>query len=218
MYFFPLLSFETQALISGKPLTGMPELVRLDFKNGYMCTGFFIDSTTIITAAHCLANSAQVVKIISVNEEVIPVQIEKNISHPDFDNGFWPTHDLGIIKTTKFDKFSSSFHLGESISISGAAKLYGSGVISFQPKKRDRSIGENNFLRFGSVLLFIGATSIAPNDSGAPVVDLKTGKVIAVATQSTAAESTLYLPTISVATSLLEKSNKEFVINNKEKN
>ena len=220
-------------LINGTPLKveELPDLVRLVFKNGSMCTGAFIDEYTILTAAHCLTkdqgeNFHQLENILYINDSAIQVNQIQNITHPDYDHSWWPDHDIGIIKTSKNLSFKHNFSMElEKVPRVGTAHLYGCGIVEFTPKKRLRTEGQNQFLRLGQVLLFLGKskniqtelgthTSVAPNDSGAPVLDLSTGRIIAIATQASSKESAEYgLPSISVATSIVNKSNQQFVSN-----
>ncbi len=87
---------------------------------------------------------------------------------------------------------------------------------------RARSTGENGFLKIYSVLFFLGKSKstggtgqsamIAANDSGGPVVSRQTGKIIAIATETTAVASSDYgLPAIGIATSVLEESTMNFI-------
>ncbi len=146
-----------------------------------------------------------------------------NIPHPKFTHQWWSAHDVGLIKTTENKGFRKNFPL-ENVSqaVVGTSILYGCGITEFEPKQRIRSSGINAFFRIGSVLFFVGkshtentfgsCTSFAPNDSGGPVVNPETGKVIAIATQSTAATSNKYgLPALSGATFLLGKSTQDFI-------
>jgi hypothetical protein len=217
------------ALINGKPVAGTGDLVRLVFKSGRVCSGAYLDPTTILTAAHCLRTEAgesmhALETVLSADDVPLAVTQVRNVPHPDFDGGFFPTHDVGIIKTSKNPRFAGQFALDtEKPPIAGGARYFGCGVVGFAPRTRARREGTNGFLRIGSVLFSVGKSkavaddpgtgvSIAPNDSGGPVLSPWTGKVIAVATQATAATSARFgLPAISVATSVVGGANGDFV-------
>lgn len=85
-----------------------------------------------------------------------------------------------------------------------------------------RATGEATYFKLSSYILGFGpsenskkseaSVSIAANDSGSPVVLKETGKVMAVASKSTAiTTSGSFLPAISISTSLEESSNRGFI-------
>lgn len=191
------------ALLGGSKLIGKTDLVRLDFKSGNMCTGAFIDSNTILTAAHCLMNNDVVDKVITENDQVINVQVLKTIIHPEFTHSFWPSNDIGIIKTTKLENFQHQFKLEKvQTFFKGDAIIYGCGISSFEPKARVRSFGKNSYIKLGSIYLFMGDPTIAPNDSGGLVVS--EDNIIAIASKAKP----------SLAVSVQIESNFQFVKNN----
>ncbi len=54
--------------------------------------------------------------------------------------------------------------------------------------------------------------SVAPNDSGGPILDKKTGKIIGVMTTTTVRQSATYgLPTLSTGTSTIVDHNLSFI-------
>ena len=219
-------SLIAQALMNGKPLVGNHDLVTLIFKNGWVCSGAYLDPFTILTAAHCLVDAdgkaTAVAEIRSVDNVLINSIQMAVITHPDYSDQFWPTSDIGIIKTTVFAQFEGNFKLAETASRYGIAYFFGCGRERLDSVNRARAIGTNRYIRLNNVLLAGGATepsmklgesvSIAPNDSGAPLTDLKTGLVIGVATQTTLSTShKLGIPTLSLATFITNKSNLDFV-------
>ena len=225
-----LLFFATisHALMNGIPTLQKPDLVRLVFQDGSMCTGNFIDPYTVLTAAHCLSpvpgeTFHRLDKILSENDEALTVQQLGNVIHPGYRHQFWPSRDLGLIKTTYYSQWKQRLELAQRAPASAKAKLYGCGVVNFDPKLRARSEGENWYLRIASVLLFVGKShsdpahpgeqaSIAPNDSGAPITLVESSKIIAVATQTTVgSETALYIPVISLATSTTDEENAKFI-------
>lgn len=195
-----LYSQSILALIGGAKLIGKTDLVRLDFKSGNMCTGAFLDPYTILTSAHCLINNEIVNKIITENDQVVNVQVLKMIVHPEFSHSFWPSNDIGIIKTEKFDNFQNNFKYEKvRTSFYGEAVLYGCGISRFEPKERMRSFGKNSYLKLGAVYFFMGDPSIAPNDSGGVVVS----------DENLLALNSKAKP--SLATSLQEEGNFQFI-------
>ena len=229
-----IIPFSGMALINAMPLedNAFPDLVRLVFKDGSMRSGTYLDEYTILTAAHCLSKTQDeqfhgIEKILSIHDEPISVDHLKNVSFPSYHHRWWPADDIGIIKTSKNSKFHGDFKLEKnSLPVFGEAHFYGCGISEFSPKIRSRSDGRNHYVRIGSVLIFIGkskntdtergiSTSIAPNDSGAPVTDPSTGKIIAIATQASAQESAEHgIPAISVSTSITRSAVREFILKN----
>ena len=217
------------ALINGKPIEKYPDLVRLVFLDGTMCTGAYLNDTSILTAAHCLMKAGdepfhKLEKILSVEDRPLPVQHLQNILHPQFTHSWWPAFDVGVIKTTKNPMYRGDFKIAKNATpLIGRANLFGCGIVEFIPKARARSIGANGYFRIGSVLLFLGEsrdnpgrvgerTSIAPNDSGGPIVDSGTGEIIGISTQATAAESNDHnLPALSIGTSIMPIETLQFI-------
>lgn len=226
------LSLKVSSLINGKPLSEKPDLVRIVFENGWMCSGFFIDQFTILTASHCLGPPApgvtpKISKILSANDQLVSVAVVALKQHPHYSAQFWPAYDIGVIKTTENKNFKGEFHLAvETKKFSGHIILFGTGKYDLEKNLRARLSGENSFFAIGSVLFFLGKrqnvienlgidTSVAPNDSGGPVVDATTQNVIAVMTTTTLLQSIKYgLPAVSTATSVTSKENLNFLTEN----
>lgn len=224
-------SFESFALINGAPLIGAKDIVRIRLKNGWVCSGVFIDSFTILTAAHCISaekdnESLQIDKIESVNNLVLDLEIKKLVPHPDYSPQFWPSYDIGIIKTSKNILFEGSFHLQENpVGFFEKAILIGCGRTDYENKIYSRLTGENTFFKFGALLFIFGESvsgksniglnvSIAPNDSGGPIVEKETGKVIGVMTKTTLRDSLSYgVLTVSIGTSTVTQENLLFIKN-----
>jgi hypothetical protein len=223
-----MFSSRCLALINAKPLSGEPDVVRLVFENGWFCSGVFIDPYTILTAAHCFvdpehAAPIRLKKILSQNDEAIDVKQINAFAHPEIRDQYWPRYDVGIIKTSPNEKFKGSFAVESTGAESfGRAILFGCGRTEARKKSRARTVGENQFLKLGSVLIFWGKSkssnnvgfdvTIAPNDSGGPILSKRTGNIIAVSTQTTAEASSEYgVPAIGLATSILEDTTLKFI-------
>ncbi len=209
------------ALINGTSMAGSSDIVRLHFTNGWVCSGVYINVKTILTAAHCLYNGSnneavKLAKIVSVNEGVIDVKHLETFIHPDFKAQAWPAYDIGIIKTTDNKFYQGQFILSKKATRSGVAELYGCGRDNVIKKEYKRTMGENSFLQIGSVLLFVDSkteTLIAPNDSGAPIIDKATGDIIGIAVSTTLRKSLKYgLPIVSSGTSTTIESNLNFIL------
>lgn len=232
IFFFSVLLMPSigAALINGRALENTPDLVRLVFKNHWVCSGSFLNETTILTAAHCIAavhENEQILldQVLSDNDEPINIVQIKSFAHPDFKGQAWPAHDLGIIKTTPNRRFKGNFKLEMRLNKrTGTAVLFGCGKTAVTKETRSRTFGDNNFLRMGSVLFFVGKSkysesdsgahvSVAPNDSGAPITDKATGNVIGISTTTTAKGSWEYgLPALSTGTSTVISSNLAFIL------
>lgn len=220
------------ALINGNRLLDTPDLVRIEFENNEsICSGFFINNTTIITAAHCLYSwkDKRVLKIeniLGVDDEKLILKVLKTISHPKYYLGGWSQNDLAIIKTTNYKKFSGRFKLKENTTIAklGEIKLFGAGKIDLTPNVFGRASGVAYYIKVEGFLISLGAsinhdlkegfTSIAPNDSGSPVIDDQ-GNLIAIASKATVMHSyNTFVPALSFSTIISEGSNYEFILNN----
>ncbi len=226
--FMLFLSSESHATINGQQVLATPDLVRITFTNGWICSGVYLNPTTILTVAHCLTpvdekESLQIKSIQSVDDKELAVKQVELIPHPKFSSQLWHAYDVGLIKTTKNENFAGDFQLDtEGNSFVANSRLYGCGRISTE-KNYGRRFGENKYVRFGSILFFFGKTtddkenlgksaSIAPNDSGAPVIDLRSGKIVGVAATTTLKQSAKYgLATMSTATAINSEENLKFI-------
>ncbi|MDH4467205.1 MAG: trypsin-like serine protease [Bacteriovoracaceae bacterium] len=218
------------AIINGQTLHGISDLVRLEFDDGdSVCSGFFIKKTLIVTSAHCLyswkdGSKSKLTNIVTVGEKKLGIQALEYISHPKYEKGL-ATHDLAIIKVSKNELYEGNFQISsEKIPTWGTIVYFGAGKIDMENKIYGRAKGESKYLKLGAYIFGIGPSknsvnkegfsSIASNDSGSPVILKETGKVVAVASQSTAITiSETFLPAISVSTSLEESSNYSFLAN-----
>ena len=228
---FFLIAAPAQALIGGKKATGASDVVRLVFTNGWVCTGVFIDENTILTAAHCLTHDhggpeLQLSLVQTSDDQPVDVVQTSLYRHPKFQSQGWPAYDVGILKTSKYSNFAHQFIISaQGLPILGAADIYGCGRVGLSPASRERRVGQLQYLKMGSVLFFIGSrawsssVSVAPNDSGGPIVDLNTQEILAVATTTTAtltyfrahswAES---LPILSTGTAIASPETREFIL------
>lgn len=224
---FWIQSISVLALVNGQPLLGKPDLVRLEFNNrDSVCSGFFLSPSSIVTAAHCLyswrdGNIAKLTGIISVDEKKLDLEVFELIPHPGYENG-WATHDVAVIKVSNHSAFKGNFQISDhDVPMFGRLIYCGAGKIDMDKKIYGRSTGEASYLAFNSYIFGFGpsiasekggSASIASNDSGSPVIQKETGKVMAVASQSTAiGTSGSFLPAVSISTSLNEKSNRDFL-------
>lgn len=220
------------ALVNGLPLEGLSDVVRIRFTNGWACSGVFLDPYTLLTAAHCFApnegnKNLRVDKIESANNSVFNLEIKALLSHPNYSAQSWHSYDIGIIKTSKNLKFEGHFQLQENFE--GYLKdafLMGCGRSNHDNINYSRTWGENTFLQVGSVLFFLGESgdgkselglnvSIAPNDSGGPILEKATNKIVGIMTTTTLKNSHRYgIATISTGTSTTVKENLQFIKSN----
>ena len=226
VFLFPL---QALALINGKPLIGSPDVVRLKFKNGWVCSGVYIDQKTILTAAHCLVipetkKLIELVQVLTDNDSELDVKQIESVVHPSYQHQSWPAYDIAIIKTTENKKFGASFHLKtKEKSLSGKATLFGCGKNNLSLKTYARTTGSNSFIRLGSILFFIGKSStdnsdlgvnvsIAPNDSGAPIIDSQSKNIIGISTTTSVKTSAQFgVWALSTGTSTIVPANLEFI-------
>ncbi len=221
------LTLDAHALINGAPLKNAPDVVRIKFSNGWVCSGVYLDPYTILTSAHCISlkkEKLQIDHIESENDVRLDVKMVHLIPNPSYSSQFWPAYDIGIIKTTINHKFTSSFQLQKShAGYFRDAILFGCGRVDYNKKVYFRTTGENNYLQIGSVIFFTGnnsnikdstgiKVSIAPNDSGGPILDKKTKKIIGVMTATMLKESINYgIPALSIGTSTVTEHNLSFI-------
>jgi hypothetical protein len=215
--------------MNGRPLVGFPDVVRLKFKNGWVCSGVYLDRETILTAAHCLVipeskKLIELEQVLTIGDSKLAVKEVKSIVHPSYEAQSWPAYDIAIIKTTENKNFEGSFHIETKQKISrGKATLFGCGKNDLSKRTYTRTMGENTFNRIGAVLFFMGESSrmdsnlginvsIAPNDSGGPIIDQQTGNIIAVSTTTTVKNSAQYgILALSTGTSTVVSSNLNFI-------
>ena len=234
-FIFALLFFLTldaYSLVNGAPLKDSPDIVRIKFRNGWVCSGVYLDPYTILTAAHCIssdkqAESLQIDQIQSEDDYILDAKVTQLIPNPDYSAQYWPAYDVGVIKTTKNQKFSGHFQLQEGKEgYLREAILIGCGRIEYDAKIYFRTTGENTFLQIGAVLFFLGQkgkvkgsigtnVSVAPNDSGGPIIDKVTGKIVGVMTTTTLKDSENYgFPVLSTGTSTAVEHNLKFIQRN----
>ena len=216
-------------LINALPLKASPDVVRIIFHNQWMCTGVFLDEATVLTAAHCIPPSNDkhrgVDLFFSDSDRLLEVTQIESFVHPEFKAQAWHSFDVAIIKTTRNKNFKADFKLEKnSVASFGEAALFGCGKSDLAQNTRARTTGANSFLRIGSILFFIGKSSntesslgvrvsIAPNDSGGPIIDKHSGRIIGIATTTTVKQSAQYgVLTLSTGTSTLSTANLEFIL------
>lgn len=211
---FPLFSW---SLTSAVPSTDLPDLVRIRFANGWVCSGIFIDPFTVLTSAHCLLSNADQ-KFLSEtyleNEYSgkLAVSVVQFIPHPEYSAQFWHSSDVGVIKTSRYAEYSGAFTLAEDLKFSAKVKLLGCGRTEPSKEMYLCTTGENTAYRWGGILFLLGESSIVNNDSGGPMIDLETQKIIAVNSTTTVNQtSAVGLPTISTGTSTVVEPNLSFV-------
>lgn len=228
--FFHLLMFlialPAHALINARPLKGYPDFVKLEFENREsVCSGFFLHPHKLVTAAHCLYSwkdkrPLKLEKIISENDRILDLTIIKILPHPLYLKGM-SKHDIAIIETSPFKGFVGNFKLTrESPNFQIPGTLLGAGKINIETKSEGRTIGQNTFYHLSGYYLALGSSkndgetheaSIAPNDSGSPLLN-EQNEVMGLATKSTVSwTSGTIVPAISIGIDLREEENRKFL-------
>lgn len=209
-----IISTPVLALTNGLPYLQSSDLIRIEI-NGRetVCSGFFVNSKTVITAAHCLRGKD--LKQITLSSALGPVKtyLDKIITHP--------TLDIGIIKTSDYIHFAGQFPLyNEHLPRSGELQLLGAGKIDVTKKLYGFSTGKNSYYRFYTQLYILGSSrnegtaglnvSVAPNDSGAPM--LVNNKVIAIASKSSVSWTYgMIVPALSIGLLVTDKEVADFL-------
>ncbi len=226
-----ILANSAFGLVNGVPLMNAHDIVRIKFANGWVCSGVYIDHYTILTAAHCLITGSEPLKIDKIESEEDTRLNVKQVSllpNPLYSDQYWHEYDVGLIKTTRNDNFSGQYQIQDkALGYLRDAILIGTGKSDYDNKIYSRTFGENKFFRIGAVLFFIGENnhnlknqpginvSVAPNDSGGPIIDKVTGKIVGVMTTTTLkASNNFHLPTISTGTSVQVEHNLSFIKDN----
>jgi hypothetical protein len=170
-----------------------------------------------------LRRMGSVAAIISVNEKKLALEALELLPHPNYEKG-WATHDVAVIKVSNYSFFKGNFPVSDkAVPMVGTLIYYCAGKIDMEKKVYGRSTGEASYLALNSYIFGFGpskaskngegSASIASNDSGSPVIQKETGKVIAVASKGTAINSSgSFLPAVSISSSLEEKSNRAFLL------
>lgn len=209
------------ALSNGSPLSATPEVVRLKFNTGWVCTGLILDQYTILTAAHCIYSHRSdliihLERIISENDQKITAKQIKMIPHPKFDNDWLHAHDVGIVKVSKMNVMSHfKLFADRGNYFFGKANLFGCGRTDPSKNEFQRTTGSNTYMKLGPWLLFFGSPAIAPNDSGGPVTEASSLELIGLAFWTPGRWFyNLGIPGISIAVSTRTGSNYEFISKN----
>lgn len=222
-----LVAAPAWALVNGSELAGKSDLVRLRFAGDQaVCTGFFVRPDLLLTAAHCLHREPG--KLWAIGDLVIEGvsgSVSKAVAfvpHPDYRKGE-VTHDVGLVRTENYPAFAGDFVPGEATPERlGRSMIFGTGKVDLERKLYGRSLGSAPYLRLFSVLYTFGRSrsddqpgkgvSIAPNDSGAPIVDEASGKVIAIAAKSSIDVSYgTFLPALGISALLSDTKNQNFL-------
>ena len=230
-----LAASSAYALVNGMPLTETDTLVRINFGGSKsVCTGFFVNPTTILTAAHCLYSAPTMLWSVSElsisNDVVLAVTVERLVPHPLYRLGEHQGNDIGLIKTSAFATKNPMFKLSkESPMWWGTVDLMGAGKIDIARNVYGRSRGTSSYFRFGSDIYIMGRSqdtdhpgkgvTIAPNDSGGPILEPLNGEVIAVASRTTVTSTSgTVIPAISIGTLLNTAENQRFILENLSRN
>ncbi len=185
------LNFKVFALINGVELKDNIPVVSLEFKNQSFCTGIFINSRTILTAAHCLENNHPIINIRDTKFERIKYELERYISHPRYKKRlFGSIHDLGLIvlKNNISRNDFPTLYSGGKLSYDGL--FYACGKTDITLNMRSCTQGENSYMLWLDQVWSFGLScsednsgtevSIAPNDSGGVIIDQKLNEIIAI--------------------------------------
>jgi hypothetical protein len=208
------ISLSASALTNSLPYLKSPDLVRIEInQRESVCSGFYVNRTSIITAGHCIrGQDAKQITLFTATGQ-IKIYVDKVIPHPDL--------DIGIIKTSDYIHFVGKYPVSyEHIPRSGSLLLLGAGKIDVVKKIDGFSNGTNSYFRFANKLYIMGASktqdlvgvnvSISPNDSGSPM--LINSKVVAIATQSSVVWThNTFLPALSIGVGLQNEEVAEFL-------
>lgn len=115
----------------------------LDGQRVPVCTGFLVNSTTFVTAAHCVDDLGDLPALVSFDQQFTPgspVVTGTAVPNPDFDPSSADTHDLALIV------------LETPVTNRGHAELPSAGRLASADKKNPLTIvgyGANGFVKGG---------------------------------------------------------------------
>ena len=203
------------ALLNANDLEHSTNLLRLKFRDTHwVCSGFLLNESTILTAAHCLATHTAPLRdlvIIENSAAKLQVFVEKIFLHPEYVAGNF-RHDLGLLKIHPLPKCDRSYFLSKSIPFIGETTLFGAGKVSILPLPNyGWKSGKAYYLRALGKLFIFGGAAIAPNDSGGVATLPQSRELIGVMVGSTVMSPwNKILPAIGIAVPL-NGSNLEFL-------
>lgn len=223
---------DANALINGEKLKEDIPIVSIHFKNGsHVCSGVFLNSKTIMTAAHCLSDkkkwkgfSLEIDKIMNSENKKLEIVVQTIIAHPQFEySKLGNSHDVGVIKVEGRISFKYFPQLYSGKVLSGKGLFYACGRKNNSKKSRECSQGENEYsLILGQIVSFGFSNdkernginvSVAPNDSGGIIIDSKLNEIVGVVWGTWSPLLFKYdLKTPSFGTPLTDKVNLDFIL------
>ena len=135
------------AILNGQPDTAHPYVgilvTDMDGQRVPVCSGFLINSTTFVTAAHCVDDLGDLPALVSFDQRYTPgspVVTGKAVPNPDFDPSSADMHDLAVIdlRTTT------------PVTVRGYARLPRAGRLASADKKGPLTIvgyGADGFVK-----------------------------------------------------------------------
>ena len=169
------------AVFYGAPVSPGSHLVSLEIQGLGYCSGQFVASDQLVTAAHCVSDAGKAVPLERLRIKGIDGVIFRAVHirvHPHFSRSHGVSHhDVAVITVAEeFEGQAPSLPRAAQPRF-GRALLMGCGRVDYRSKKRRCQQGQVLYARLLGHVVSVGwpkvlkkyGVGVAPNDSGGPI-------------------------------------------------